>query len=400
MTAPRLRRSGVTLLEVLVAIFVMAIGLLALLTLFPLGAMQMAQAIKDDRCAQQATQADALLRSHHYNAYLPATGPMAYKAPLIVGENTNGEAFTDPQAGFMVGNAQRIYPDYPAAGYYPTPSTPVNPAEPPPFPPGSPSYPVMLDGLGYFARLSSEPERSWVARRSPATVANIPPPRYLMPRRSALGFTSPSPTSMLIQAFALTDDLTFEKNGRAAASPTLERQGRYNWAAIVQLPRFETASVMRLTVMVYDGRPPLLASAGDEMMLTVQPTLTVGSRAVTVVVPPRDEGSAPLIRRGGWILDSTIAPVQIRSTVVNPATDYRWVRNANFYRISGVTDDGPVPGGNQFTLDLETPIKPLWDGRATYTDAAAPLSYPANVTLFAGLAEVFERSDLRPHSSN
>src|SRR5260370_9952636 len=42
-------RSGAPLTEVLVAIFVMAIGLLALLTLFPLGALSMAQAIKDDR---------------------------------------------------------------------------------------------------------------------------------------------------------------------------------------------------------------------------------------------------------------------------------------------------------------------------------------------------------------
>ena len=33
------RRRGITLIEVLVAIFIMAIGLLAILTLFPLGAL-------------------------------------------------------------------------------------------------------------------------------------------------------------------------------------------------------------------------------------------------------------------------------------------------------------------------------------------------------------------------
>src|SRR3954464_8722899 len=44
------RRPGVTLVEVLVAILITAVGLLALLTLFPLGALEMAQAIKDDRC--------------------------------------------------------------------------------------------------------------------------------------------------------------------------------------------------------------------------------------------------------------------------------------------------------------------------------------------------------------
>ncbi len=39
------RRRGITLIEVLVAIFIMAIGLLAILTLFPLGALRMAEAL-------------------------------------------------------------------------------------------------------------------------------------------------------------------------------------------------------------------------------------------------------------------------------------------------------------------------------------------------------------------
>jgi prepilin-type N-terminal cleavage/methylation domain-containing protein len=51
--------SGVTLIEVLTAIFVMGIGLMALVTLFPLGALTMAQAIKDDRAAAIADQATA-----------------------------------------------------------------------------------------------------------------------------------------------------------------------------------------------------------------------------------------------------------------------------------------------------------------------------------------------------
>ena len=53
-------QAGVGLTEVLAAIFVMGIGLLALLTLFPLGALQMAQAIKDDRTGAVAARATAL----------------------------------------------------------------------------------------------------------------------------------------------------------------------------------------------------------------------------------------------------------------------------------------------------------------------------------------------------
>jgi hypothetical protein len=49
--------SGITLVEVLAAIFVMGIGLLALLTLFPLAALTMAQAVKDDRAGAIAAEA-------------------------------------------------------------------------------------------------------------------------------------------------------------------------------------------------------------------------------------------------------------------------------------------------------------------------------------------------------
>lgn len=396
MTNSRLRRPGVTLLEVLVAIFVMAIGLLALLTLFPIGAIQMAQAVKDDRTAGEATHADALVRSHFQSVYL-AGGPMAYQATPFV----STDAFDDPQAGFPPVHTQRIYPDFPTPAFYPTRANPTPPGSPPVFPPGSPSYPVMLDGLGYFARTAGDAERSWVGKRSPVTaLATItsPPTRFLIPRRSALGYTSATPTNNLIEAFALTDDLTFEKSG-AAAVP-LQRQGWYNWAAMVQLPRHETRGVAKLTIMVFNGRPSLLANAGDEMITTTQPFLTVGDRTMTIVVPNRDEGSAKLIRRGGWIMDSTISPILTKqNSPYDSVNDYVWIRNANFYRISGLTDLGPVAGGNQFALDLETPIKPLWNGRSTYSDTGNPLGYTANVTLFAGLSEVFVRADLRPDPS-
>src|SRR4051812_8663543 len=61
MTA-RLPRRAVTLTEVLIAIFLMGIGLMAILSLFPLGAAQMAQAIQDQRAAEAATNAGALAR--------------------------------------------------------------------------------------------------------------------------------------------------------------------------------------------------------------------------------------------------------------------------------------------------------------------------------------------------
>ena len=53
-------RHGVTLMEVLVAMFVMGIGMLALLVLFPLGVLRMALAIQHARCAQACRQGTAI----------------------------------------------------------------------------------------------------------------------------------------------------------------------------------------------------------------------------------------------------------------------------------------------------------------------------------------------------
>lgn len=55
----RATERGTTLVEVLVAIFIMGVGLMSALTLFPLGALNMAEAIKDDRTAAIAAEAAA-----------------------------------------------------------------------------------------------------------------------------------------------------------------------------------------------------------------------------------------------------------------------------------------------------------------------------------------------------
>jgi prepilin-type N-terminal cleavage/methylation domain-containing protein len=54
------RRPGITLIEVLFAIFIVGVGLLALLTLFPLGVLELAQDIRDDRAGKLAIDAVAL----------------------------------------------------------------------------------------------------------------------------------------------------------------------------------------------------------------------------------------------------------------------------------------------------------------------------------------------------
>lgn len=54
------RRRGLTLLEVLITIFVMGIGMLSVLTLFPLAARKIGMSIDMDRATQMAANASAL----------------------------------------------------------------------------------------------------------------------------------------------------------------------------------------------------------------------------------------------------------------------------------------------------------------------------------------------------
>jgi hypothetical protein len=362
MTTRRRSRPGVTLTEVLVAIFVMALGLLALLTLFPLGAIQMAQALKDDRTTQTALQADGTLRSYWRHNVI--TSVLANKdVPLV--QALSDPLYTAPPLGPEWGPAQyrQFVPHGSAAMYPPIPDTA-----------DVPSYPVMIDPLGLFAQSPNSPAQFWVGWRAETRLRSTP----LVARRNlSMVINQPNHTSVAIQTCCLTDDFTFRPNG----SPTepggsLSRQGRYSWAAVIQRPNNTNQDVATLKILVFDGRPPLLATPGDEVVLTnVTIDIPGVQRAITLSVPNRGADQLPLIRKGGWIMDGTINPT---------------LRHANFYRISGVTEIGPDPvnpNNTVFSLDLETEIKRA-DG--------LPAPYPAQIYLFAGLAEVFERPALVP----
>lgn len=99
----RPRRSGITMTEVLVAIFVCGLGLMALMTLFPLGAMNMAQAIKDDRCGHAAANASAILRTF-WRVSLESGGPST-DPQLLALENDllRGPVYLDPLGVNMYG---------------------------------------------------------------------------------------------------------------------------------------------------------------------------------------------------------------------------------------------------------------------------------------------------------
>jgi hypothetical protein len=109
------------MVEVLMAMFIMAIGMMALMALFPLGAVSMAQALKDDRCASTASMAENVAIAQNlrhdsnvikaFTAEAAATPPQ----PLLVYVDPYGFRTLPAPANTLVGGVttiQRVAPTF------------------------------------------------------------------------------------------------------------------------------------------------------------------------------------------------------------------------------------------------------------------------------------------------
>jgi hypothetical protein len=285
------RRDATTLVEVLVAIFVMALGLLTLLTLFPLGALSMGQAIRDDRTAHAAANAAAIAEARNIR-----------QDPNVI------RAF-DNQS--RAGSASQV---------------------PPPDPSG-PSYPVYVDPLGFQLGQRQLGNVSYGGKN------------YGCPRVAP---TFVSGAADIARWFGSLDDMEFLKSGPAGTPVTvqigtaarLERTNQYSWCYLVSRPRSSLPSVADVAVVVYSGRP-------TQLPLGEHPYGPVAFDRTSNFVDVPYTGDKPPIRKGSWILDATmVAPMgggaNGRQLQAEP--------HGYFYRVVGVTDASGV-----LRLELQTP---------------------------------------------
>jgi hypothetical protein len=332
-----IRRTGLGLIEVLAAVFILGVGLIALLTLFPLGVQRMGQAFRDNRSTECANAADGVMRT-------------LWKAE-VVESNQPTELFFHAMS----------YPDFlippppPPGTAVPFPH-PVN--VPQGMPPtttfkdllvsGEPGYPVFVDGMGYAARngLSSQ---YWVG--DPGTTN--------LPRRTLNAATDPARAQRL---FSALDGLYYDDFGK----PTGERDMRYNFAYLLRQPNASNPKVCEMTVIVYDNRAHLYVRPNSEVVLrtNARPGLT----SLTFQLGSNDISS---IKAGTWLMDAT----------VNPTPQRARLRHAFFYRVVAV---------NEATgeLELQTPIKPPSDNFDVKN------YYPATFVVLHGVSGVFVRPNL------
>ncbi len=344
------RRPGLSLLEVIVALFVMALGMISLLTLFPLGAIQMGQALRDARAAETCSQADTLTRLWWQRDVVEQPGT----------EDVAFAALDDPRNTFDPTNTLAAL------------TVADN---------GNPSYPVAIDPLGWQAR------NGLGVRQYRFAGGFAPPTNGLFPRRTMQWIAGTGrPAEFSFRTATMMDDITFAGDGtpdtgsttvRVTISPgpppvtvpTLARQGRYNWAAVIQRPVNANRYVADLKILVFDGRSPGIAPADAERAYSPTTPLGIGTTQIVLNV-----GATPPdhLRAGNWIMDGTLA----NAGAFGPTG----VRNAVWYRIQTIDKDS-LP--NAYIIDLQTPL-------------VRNITTASQFYAFKGLLEVFDRPQLAP----
>jgi prepilin-type N-terminal cleavage/methylation domain-containing protein len=319
-------RSGVTLIEVLVAIFVASIGLLALLALFPVGAISMKQALRDSRCALTAANAMALFKTKNIARDSALSG-------------TTSNPFTDGYSRLTEQLGERLARSGDVV-----------------------SYPVYVDPLGATVKtINALGTGSHLPVYLEAQANKYP--RIL---RSGVSFIQPSlispPQSIFSlyeKWFSLLDDISFDPTipGQPSSDGvSFVRDPRYTFAYMLRQPSVQYPSLIDVTIVVYAGRAINSSMASYEET----PCNNVVFNGTTAIVPygtANVQPQRPNIKPGGWILDATM-PDSSTSTLVP---------QGYFYRVIEVVDDGAT-----LTLELQTPVRQNTNqGMAIFLDNVA-----------------------------
>jgi prepilin-type N-terminal cleavage/methylation domain-containing protein len=325
---PRPRR-GLTLIEVLVAIFIMGIGLISLMVLFPLGALYMANANKDDLAGHAATNATSLAISFNLR-----------NDPTVV------PLFTTPGGGLA-----------------PIPNTSTGDG-----------YPVYVDGIGEVIGGFGGQVGNQIPRVAPSYVTA---PTIA----GAYGIPPEAPSHWAAETyFSLLDNLTYGDNGLPAlAVGEIERsaQNAFSWAYLLR-PRNRDAikgvfTEVDLSVVVYKQRSTVVL--GETAFTTVAVT---GPQSVLLSYGAGQP--VPNVKKGSWILDATM-------TGDTDANGNPWPHGF-FYRVANVVDTVDGTGNPALSIELEKALRTPYAG-ASYPGGAPAMV--GVVVVLDDVVEVIER---------
>jgi prepilin-type N-terminal cleavage/methylation domain-containing protein len=354
-------RRGFSLTEVIVALFIMAIGIISLLTLFPLGAVQMGKALRDDRSQTTGVIADGKMRlwwQLEITDRLPGELIQGYFPPAVA-------PYTERTFAIMDGNlgggytGQSLFATLPQLSNVDT----------------GPSYPVFCDPVGWHSYTGAKQVHVASSSDIVAGTTNY----YAFPRFCIYGLEASANANTAVNFATMPDDITFKENATPAQAETtadaVVRQGRFNFGVVLQRPNNAQRGTVNMKVLVFDRRTPGV-NATNEFQVT-DASLTVGSTQIITT-----NAASENLRVGSWIMDGTILS---SATLGN-------IRNAQFYRVVSVEKD---PATGVYTIDLETPIqKPTGEPAVGISNGSTP--YVAQLYVFSELIDVFDRPPLTP----
>jgi hypothetical protein len=411
-------RSGLSLTEVLIAMFVMAIGMISLLVLFPVGIINTKWALQDNRVAMAANNANALCESPQIdtlsaNNYSLRTDPVCRTALQSPAARINPaqRPFYDTVLGQWkfgtTGPGQPVQGRFPSIFVDPVGATQWSPA---------PALVPAGTRLGYSIAFDSPlrvgPLNVGIMRPTLGIPLNLPIPTGTLPVMvQSLGIPRVYPSNLnalpgvaQLQArrmCVMTDDAVFEELGRTrrfnpAANqavepniPFVQREYRYSWAYMFRFPQATDPSVVEMSVVVFAGRPMNrgngVVSPPNEKMFLGHPTIVnginrqhrtfiQGSHEVVIRVP---NGQPSGIRRGDWVLDNTLvmpglatnglltiyAPFSDRIVPLATGTGFSLpfitsgISNGYFYNVVSVSNVFTVAGTPVQVIELDRPAK-------------------------------------------
>lgn len=340
-------RRGLSLTEVLIAIFVMAIGMISLLVLFPVGMVNTRWAIQNNRVAVAANNANAMAELSHYDnatgqTFSLRTDP-AYRSSLQWATDDTGQpvfwnllATTVDSLGNLLDPLNILQPNhwtYDTAG--PAPVVYVDPIGATQWPSTvpTPPYGTTLLGLGVGHSDGGNGPINFNLRRT--LQLNLGPVlgnvrSHGVPRVRSMTMTTALEART---GCVLPDDIAFDEFGRGTrplepnrpAIPYVQREKRYSWAYMCRWPQANDPAIVDMSIVVYGGRPlqdvlgnNTLSSPNERRYYGVPGPFAGLPRNRRIFLRGSNEAvifsSTPTgapIRRGDWILDNTlIMPTQ------------------------------------------------------------------------------------------
>ena len=324
------RRAGTSLIEVLVTIGILGIGLTSVIALFPMAAITLGQALRDDRTATCAGTADGLIRDIHQRSVVEAgaNSQEPYFTAMDGNQSLNAADCHSLSWADGVNQHHRSRAELPGVR--------------------------RSDGL-----LRSQWKVGWRWRRNeyPACESEV----HQRFRRDISEYRKPA---LALRLCSQMDGLTYDDDG--AVNPLVtpdKRELRYNWLWVVQRPVNRDRYSATLRVVVFDRRIHMYAPPGLEAVYSV--TFTPTTTSITNVPATAD------VRKGSWVMDGTM-------NNATPASATSTIRHANFYRVLSVTDLGTTPA--TYALELNTPIFRIDGGTAAYT---------GTLLVMPGIADVY-----------